>query len=135
MTGIRKEKSVVTKEFLVAIEISKDSKKSYHDKVDRLKGKCLSRHTLEAEGHEKVVANRFSVATQYIPVVTRTRLLHQNSVVILSKSIATKSKKELREQVTTEDCILGQRPSTKTKNSTVTELSMSRQSDQFWPEF
>ena len=49
----------------------------------------MSRKTLEVEGHEKLVANRFGVTTQYIPVATRTRLLHQNSV-------ATESKKELR---------------------------------------
>ena len=30
--GIRKEKSVATKEFVVATEIAKDSKRSYHDK-------------------------------------------------------------------------------------------------------
>ena len=50
----------------------------------------MSRQTLEAEGHEKRVVNRFGVETQYIPVATRTRLLHQNFVV-------TESKKELRE--------------------------------------
>ena len=65
--------------------------------------KTLSRRTPEAEGHEKLVANRFGVATQYIYVVTRTRLLHQNSVMTLSKSIATRFKKELREQVATEE--------------------------------
>ena len=36
----------------------------------------MSRQTPEAEGHEKVFANRFGVATQYIHVATRTRLLH-----------------------------------------------------------
>ena len=41
--GIRKEKSVATKKFHVAIEIAKDSKKSYRDRVDRMKSKCLSR--------------------------------------------------------------------------------------------
>ena len=41
--GIREEKFVATKEFLVAIEISKDSKKSWSDRVDRLKSKCLPR--------------------------------------------------------------------------------------------
>ena len=49
----------------------------------------MSRQTLEAEGHEKLVANRFGVATQYIPVETKTRLLHQNYVLTLSNSIAT----------------------------------------------
>ena len=34
--------------------------------------------TPEAEGHEKLVANRFGVVAQYILVVTRIRLLHKN---------------------------------------------------------
>ena len=57
----------------------------------------MSRHTPEAEGHEKLVAKKFGVATQYIPVATRTRLLHQNSVAILSKFVTTEFKNELRE--------------------------------------
>ena len=61
---------------------------------------------LEVEGLEKLYANRFGVATQDIPVATRTRLLHQNSIATLSKSFTTKSKKELREQVATKDCML-----------------------------
>ena len=40
--------------------------------------------------------NKFGVATQDIPVVTRTRLLHQNSVATLSKSVATESNKGLK---------------------------------------
>ena len=68
----------------------------------------MSRQIPEAEEHEKLVANRFGVATQDIPVATRTRLLHQISIATLSKSIATESKKELRkgrdkkQQATTE---------------------------------
>ena len=93
----------------------------------------MSRQTPEAEGHEKLVANRLGVVTQYILVATRTKLLHQHSVVTLSKSVMTESKKELREQVTTEDCMLRQRPTTKTENSIATELSMSQHSDQFGP--
>ena len=50
----------------------------------------------EAEGNKKLVANRFGVVKQYIPVVTRARLLQKNYVETLSKSIATKSKKELK---------------------------------------
>ena len=60
----------MTKEFPVATEIAKDSKKSCGDRVDRLKRKMLLRQekimlrqTLEAEGHEKLVANRFGVVT------------------------------------------------------------------------
>ena len=95
----------------------------------------MSRQTPEVEEHEKLVANRFGVATQYIPVTTRTRLLHQNSVTTLSKYVATKFKKELREQVTTEDCMLRQWTTTKTEKYVATELSRSRHSDQFGPEF
>ena len=42
-TRIRKEKPVATKEFPVATEIAKDSKKSCRNRVDKLKSKCLSR--------------------------------------------------------------------------------------------
>ena len=84
----------------------------------------MSRHIPEAEGHEKLFANRFGVATQGIPVATRTRLLHKNFVLTLSKSIATESKKDLREQVATKDFLLRQRPTTKTENFVATELSM-----------
>ena len=49
----------------------------------------MSRQILEAEGHEMLVANRFSIVKQDIPIVIRTRLLHQNSVMTLSKSIST----------------------------------------------
>ena len=80
----------------------------------------MSRQTPEAKGHEKLVANRFGVATQYIPIATRTRLLHQNSVSTLSKYVATEFKKELREKVATKDCMRRQRPTTKTENSVAT---------------
>ena len=86
----------------------------------------MSRQTPEAEGQEKLVTNRFSVATQYIPITTKTRLLHQNYVATLSKSIVTEFKKELREHVTTKDCMLLQRPTIKTRNSIAIELSMWR---------
>ena len=41
VTGIRKEKSVTTKEFPVAIEIAKDSKIFCRDRVNRLKRKMF----------------------------------------------------------------------------------------------
>ena len=66
----------------------------------------MSRQTLEVEEHEKLVANKFGVVTRDIPIATRTRLLHQNFVATLSKSIATESKKELREHVAIEDYML-----------------------------
>ena len=49
----------------------------------------MSQQIPEAKGHEKLVANRFGVATQDNPIATRIRLLHQNSVATLSKSIVT----------------------------------------------
>ena len=61
----------------------------------------MSRQILEVKGHEKLVANRFGVKIQNTLVATRTRLLHQNYVVILSKSVATESIYKLREQVAT----------------------------------
>ena len=126
-TRIREEKSVATKEFPVATKIAKDSKKSCRDRVDRLKRKMfivtmkiMSRQTPKAKGHEKLVVNRFGVPTQYILIATRTRLLHQNFVTTLSKSIAIESKKELREHVAIEDYMLRQRPATKIENSVTT---------------
>ena len=133
VTRIRKEKFAATKEFPVATEITKDSKKSYRDRVERLKRKMLVttrkrmlRQILEGEGHEKLVANRLGVATQGTPIATRTRLLHHNFVTTLSMFVATESKKELREQVTTKDCMLRQRPMTKSKKSVATKLARSR---------
>ena len=103
----------MTKEFTIAIKIAKDSKKSCRDRVDRLKMKMfvatresMFRQIPKVEGHEKLVANRFSVATQYIPIATRTRLLHQNYVATLSKYVSTEFKKELGEQVAIEDYML-----------------------------
>ena len=49
----------------------------------------MSQKILEAEGHEKLVANSFGVATQGIPVATRTRLLHKKFVTTLSNFVAT----------------------------------------------
>ena len=53
----------------------------------------MSQQTLEVKGHEKLDANRFGAATQYIHVATRTKLQHQNFVATLSKSVVTKFKK------------------------------------------
>ena len=53
----------------------------------------MSRQTPEVEGHEKLVANRFGVVTQYIPIAKKTRLLHKNYVTTLSKSVVIESKK------------------------------------------
>ena len=47
----------------------------------------MSRQTPEEQGHEKLVANRFGVTTQGIPVTTRTRLLNKIYVATLSKYV------------------------------------------------
>ena len=69
----------------------------------------MSRQTLGGQGHEKLVVNKFGVATQGIPVATRTRLLNKIYVATLSKYVATKSKSKSREQVETENKKLRQR--------------------------
>ena len=69
----------------------------------------MSRQTPEGQGHEKLVANRFGVATQGIPVLTRTRLLNKSYVVTLSKYVTTQSKSKPREHVATENKKLRQR--------------------------
>ena len=58
----------------------------------------MSRQTLEEQGREKLVANKFGVATQGILVVTRTRLLNKIYVVTLSKYVGTQSKSKPRER-------------------------------------
>ena len=82
--------------FIMTQEILSRQRKLYRDRVDKLKRKMfivtrkiVSRQIPEAEGHEKLVTNRFGVVTQGIPVATRTRLLHQNFVATLSKSVVT----------------------------------------------
>ena len=50
----------------------------------------MSQQIPEAEGHEKLAANKFGVTTQGTHVATQTRLLHQNYVATLPKSVVTK---------------------------------------------
>ena len=52
----------------------------------------MSRHILEGQGYEKLIANRLGTALQGIPVATRTRLLNKIYVATLSKNVATQSK-------------------------------------------
>ena len=47
--------------------------------------KIMLRQTPEGQGHEKLVANKFGVATQGIPVATRTRQMNKIYVATLSK--------------------------------------------------
>ena len=63
--------------------------------------KIMSRQTPEEQGHEKLGAKRFGVATQGISVATRTRLLNTIYVATLSKYVAKQSKRKPREQVAT----------------------------------
>ena len=51
----------------------------------------MSRQTPEGQGHEKLVAKMFGVATQGIPVMIRTRLLNKIYVSTLSKYVTTQS--------------------------------------------
>ena len=68
-----------------------------------LKRKILVTIVSRGKSVKRIGCNKFGVATQKISVMTRTRLLHQNSVATLSKSIAIKSKKGLQNQVAIEN--------------------------------
>ena len=61
----------------------------------------MSRQTSEGQDHEKLGANRFSVMTQGIFVVTITRLLKEIYVVTSTKYVATQIKNKPREKVAT----------------------------------
>ena len=63
----------------------------------------MLRQTSKGQEHEKLVANRFGVATQGIPVATRTRLLNTIYVATLPKYVATQSKSKPKEQVAAEN--------------------------------
>ena len=69
----------------------------------------MLRQTPKGQEHKKLVTNRFGVATQGIPIATRTRLLNKIYVVTLSKYVATQSKSKPREQVAIENKKLRQR--------------------------
>ena len=69
----------------------------------------MSQQIPEGQGHEKLVTNRLGVATQGIPVATRTRLLNKIYVTTLSKYVATQSKRNPKEQVAIENKKLRER--------------------------
>ena len=69
----------------------------------------MSRQIPEGQGHEKLVASRVDVATQDIPVATKTILLNKIYVATLSKYVATQFNSKPREQVMTENKKLRQR--------------------------
>ena len=52
----------------------------------------MSRQDPEAGGHNKLVANRFCVATQRNHDATQLRLPHHSYVAIVSKSVVTELK-------------------------------------------
>ena len=69
----------------------------------------MLRQTLTKQGHKKLGANRFGVATQCIPIAIRTRQLNTNYVTTLSKYALTQFKSKPIEQVATEYNKLRQR--------------------------
>ena len=93
----------------------------------------MSRKTPAERGHEKMGANRFGVATQGIPVATRTRQLNTNYVTTLSKYVLTQFKSKPREQVATEYKELRQRQRQRLKAMSRHKFFMLRQRDQFGP--
>ena len=88
----------------------------------------MSRQILEGQGNEKLVATRVDVATQDIPVATRTRLLNKIYVATLSKYVTTQFNSKPREQVVTANKKLRQRQRQRLK-------ALSRQRDKFGPKF
>ena len=62
----------------------------------------MSRQTSEGQGHEKLGANKFGVATQGIFVATITRLLKEIYVATSIKYVATQIKNKPREKVVIE---------------------------------
>ena len=95
----------------------------------------MLRQTPEERGHEKLVANKFGVTTQGIPVLTRTRLLNKIYITTLSEYVATQSKSKPREQVATENKEATSEATTNTEITVATNLFMSQQRDQFGPKF
>ena len=95
----------------------------------------MSRQTPEGQQHEKLVANRFGVMTQGIPVARRTRLLKKIYVATLSKYVATQSKSKPKEQVATKKQEATTEAVIKTERSIMTDLFMLQQRDKFKPKF
>ena len=85
----------------------------------------MSRQTSKGQGHEKLGANRFGVATQGIFFMTITRLLKEIYVATSTKYVATQIKNKPREKVATQKREATIKEATKTGGSVATELSMS----------
>ena len=88
--------------------------------------KIRSRQTPKRQGHEKLGANRFSVTTQAISVVTITRLLKEIYVATSTKYVATQIKNKPRQKVAKKKRQATTEEATKTGGSVMTELSMSQ---------
>ena len=78
-------------------------------------------------------ANRFGVTTQGISIATITRLLKEIYVGTSTKYVTTQIKNKPREKVATEKREATTKEATNIIVSIATELSMSRQRDQFGP--
>ena len=61
----------------------------------------MSRQTPKGQGHEKLGANRFGVATQGISVATITRLMKEIYVATSTKYVTTQIKNKPNEKVVT----------------------------------
>ena len=85
----------------------------------------MLRQTPEGQGHEKLRANRFGIATQGISITTITRLLKEIYVATSIKYVATQIKNKPKEKVTIEKREATTEEATKTGGSIMTELSMS----------
>ena len=95
----------------------------------------MSRQTPKGQDHEKLGENWFGVVTQGISITTITRLLKEIYVATSTKYVATQIKNKPREKVAIKKREATTEEVTKTRRSILTELSMSRQRDQFGPEF
>ena len=95
----------------------------------------MLRQTPTEQGHEKLGANKLGVATQGIPVATRTRLQNTNYVVALSKYVPTQFKSKPKERVATEFKKIQQRQRQRLKAMWRHKFFMLRQRDQFRLEF
>ena len=95
----------------------------------------MSQQTPKRQVHGKLSANRFGVATQGISIATRAILLKEIYVTTLTKYIATQIKNKHREKVVTKKREATTKEETKTGSYVLTKLPISRQRDQFGPEF
>ena len=87
--------------------------------------KITTRQTPKGQGHEKLDANRFGVATQGISVATIIRLLTEIYVATSTKYVATQIKNKPKEKVATEKQEAKTEEATKTEGSVKTGGSIA----------